>query len=99
VHTSKSAVSELLRIARRTVGSVVERVGGEARARSDPLAGLVRIGIDEISHRKGQRYITVVLDHVSVRLVWAAEGRSEATLETFFDALGPQRAAAIEQAA
>jgi len=56
----------------------------------------VRIGIDEISHRKGHRYITVVVDHDTGRLVWAAEGRSEATLEGFFDALGPERSKAIE---
>lgn len=39
------------------------------------LDGLRRIGIDEISHRKGQRYLTVVVDHDSGRLVWAAAGR------------------------
>lgn len=96
VHTSKSAVGELLRVAWRTVGSIVARVVADARAGHDGLDGLVRIGIDEISHRKGQRYLTVVVDHATGRLVWAAEGRSEATLEGFFDALGTQRAAAIE---
>ena len=38
----------------------------------DLLAGLERIGIDEISVRKGQRYLTVVVDHDTGRLVWAA---------------------------
>jgi transposase len=37
----------------------------------DLLAGLRRIGIDEISHRTGQRYLTVVVDHDTGRLVWA----------------------------
>ena len=44
----------------------------DIRARVDLLDGLRRIGIDEISHRKGQRYLTVVVDHDTGRLVWAA---------------------------
>jgi len=96
VHTSKSAVVALMRLAWRTVGAVVERVVADAEAGRDRLDGLVRIGIDEVSHRKGHRYLTVVVDHDTGRLVWAAEGRSEATLEAFFDALGPERSKAIE---
>ncbi len=34
-------------------------------------------------------------DHDSGRLLWAAPGRDAATVEAFFDALGPQRSAAI----
>lgn len=37
-----------------------------------------------------------MVDHDTGRLAWAAEGRSEATLEAFFEVLGPERAAAIE---
>jgi transposase len=94
-HTSKSALGELMRVAWRTVGRIIERVVGEFDL-FDPLDGLRRIGIDEISHRKGQRYITVVVDHDSGRLVWAAPGRDGATVRAFFDALGPERTAAIE---
>jgi transposase len=74
VNTSKSVVAELMRIAWRTVGGICERVCGEAAGEVDLLDGLRRIGIDEISHRKGQRYLTVVVDHDSGRLVWAAAG-------------------------
>ena len=94
--TSKSAVVSLVRCAWRTVGAIITRVVADAQPTADRLAGLVRIGIDEISHRKGQRYITVVVDHDSGRLVWAAEGRSEATLERFFDELGEAGCQAIE---
>src|SRR5215218_9150732 len=45
----------------------------------DRLAGLRRIGIDEISHKRGHRYLTVVVDHDTGRLVWAAPGHDEAT--------------------
>ena len=59
VHSSKKAVTELMRIAWRTVGAIVERISDDARARRDPLDGLTRIGIDEISYRRGHRYILV----------------------------------------
>jgi transposase len=94
-HTSKSAVTELMRIAWRSVGAIVGRVVEDSRALRDPFDGLVRIGIDEISYRRGHKYLTVVVDHDSGRLVWAAVGRDKKTLESFFDVLGEQRSAAI----
>ena len=94
-HTSKSAVAQLLRVAWRTVGSIITRVVTDARAATDPFDGLRRIGIDEISYRKGHKYLTVVVDHDSGRLVWVAVGRDKATLESFFDLLGAERSALI----
>jgi transposase len=85
----------LMRIAWRTVGAIVARVWADVDAREDRLNGLLRIGIDEISYKRGHRYLTVVVDHDSGRLVWAAPGRDRATLRLFFDQLGPQRTAAI----
>ena len=92
VHTSRVAVAELLRVTWRTVGRICGRVAAEQATRVDRLAGLRRIGIDEIAHRKGQRYLTVVVDHATGRLLWAAPGRDEHTLDGFFDALGPSDA-------
>ena len=95
-HCSKTAVCELMRIGWYTVGRIIERVVADERLRQgDPLEGLVRIGIDELSFRKGQRYITVVVDHDSGRLVWAREGRDKKTVLAFFTELGPERAARI----
>jgi transposase len=95
VHVSKTAVVELLRIAWRTVGAIVARVSADIDASVDRLAGLRRIGIDEISYKRGHRYLTVVVDHDTGRLVWAAPGRDDATLHRFFDQLGEDRAAQI----
>jgi transposase len=95
VQTSKTAVTRLMRIAWRTVGAIVARVCADIDASVDRLAGLRRIGIDEISYKKGHRYLTVVVDHDARRLVWAAPGRDKATLNRFFDALGQARCAAI----
>jgi transposase len=90
-HTALSVLTVFLRVAWRTVAAIVTRVVADGRDTNDLLAGLVRIGIDEISYRKGQRYLTVVVDHGSGRLVWAREGRNQETLGAFFDALGPER--------
>jgi len=95
VQTSKSAVTEVMRIAWRSVGAIVARVGADIDARVDRLEGLRRIGIDEISYKRGHRYLTVVVDHDTRRLVWAAPGRDTATLNRFFAALGEQRCALI----
>ena len=95
--SSSSAVSGLLQVAWRTVGAIISRVGDEARAARDPLEGLRRIGIDEVSYRRGHKYLVVVVDHDTKRLVWAGPGREKATLKRFFDALGEERCALIEQ--
>ncbi|KAB7740641.1 ISL3 family transposase [Nostocoides sp. F2B08] len=92
---SKSAVTELMRIAWRTVGAIITRVWADVEAVHDRFAGLRRIGIDEISYKRGHRYLTVVVDHDSGRLLWAAPGREKATLHRFFDALGEERCSQI----
>ncbi len=92
---SKSTVTELMRIAWRTVGSIIGRVWADIDTEHDRLAGLRRIGIDEISYKKGHKYLMVVVDHDQRRLVWAAPGRTSATVGEFFDLLGEDRCAQI----
>ena len=94
-HCSKSAVRDLLRVAWRTVGSIVTRVVADAEAAMDRFANLRRIGIDEISYKRGHKYLTVVVDHDTGVLLWAHPGRDQKTLEKFFDRLGEQRCAEI----
>jgi transposase len=94
-HAAASVVAALLRVTWRTVTAIVVRVVADLARGTDRLDGLARIGIDEIAHRKGHRYLTVVVDHDSGRLVWAAAGRDAATLRRFFDALGEARSAAL----
>ena len=93
--SSKTTVTALMRIAWRTVGSIITRVWADVDAHCDRLAGLRRIGIDEISYKKGHKYLMVVVDHDARRLVWAAPGRTSATVREFFDLLGPERCAQI----
>lgn len=95
VQCSKTAVTELLRVAWRTVGAIITRVQVDIDATVDRFDGLRRIGIDEISYKRGHRYLTVVVDHDTGALVWAAVGRDEATLSKFFEQLGVERCALI----
>ena len=94
-HAALTVVAMLLRVAWRSVADIVTRVVADGRDTIDRLAGLRRIGIDEISYRKGQRYLLCVVDHDTGRLVWAAKGRNQETLRRFFDALGDQRGALL----
>jgi len=84
---SKTAVVELMRVAWRTVGAILTRVWADTDAARDRFAGLRRIGIDEISYRRGMKFLTVVVDHDTGRLVWARPGRDRQTLRMFFDEL------------
>jgi transposase len=96
VNTSKTAICHLMRIAWRTVGRICERVAAEAKQGRDLYANLERLGFDEISVRKGQRYLTVVVDHYTGRLVWAHAGRDRKTVEKFLDTLGKDRCEQIK---
>lgn len=93
--TSKTTVTELMRVAWRTVGSIITRVSADIEAQVDRLEGLRRIGIDEISYKKRYKYLIVVVDHDTGRLVWAAPGRDHKTVRSFFEELGPKRSALL----
>jgi transposase len=96
VNTSKTAVSELMRIAWRSVGWICARVAAEAQAQRDVFSGLKRLGVDEISVRKGQRYLTIVICHDTGRLVWAHPGRDKKTVYKFLDLFGKDRCEQIQ---
>ena len=94
---SKTAVTKLLRTTWRTLGTLIRRVVDRAHdAGADRLDGLRLIGVDELSYRRHHEYVTVVVDHERRRIVWAARGKSAATLERFFEELGPERCAKLE---
>lgn len=95
-HTDKTTISKLLRSSWETIDAVVGRVVGE-QLNSRRLDGLLRIGVDEVSYRKGHRFLTVVADHdQGGRVVWAAEGRNSKVLEAFYDELGEAGRAALQ---
>lgn len=96
--TDKTTISRLLRCSWETVASIVMRVVA-THLDDSRLDGLYRIGVDEVSFRKGHRYLTVVADHdQGGAVVWAAEGKDHTVLDRFYDQLGPQRAAQLTAA-
>ena len=90
---AKTPIAGMLRIGWDTVGRIVERVVKD-HLDERRLSGLVAIGVDEISYRRGQRYLTSVVDHKAGAIVWCAPGRNAQTLQAFFDELG-ERASSI----
>ena len=84
----KTAVTKQMRIAWATVGKIVTRVVRRLQGAVDRLDGLRLIGVDELSYRRHHQYVTVVVDHERGEVVWAAEGKSAATLKQFFGAPG-----------
>ena len=61
------------------------------------LTNIEAIGVDELSRRRGQRYLTLVyqIDGHRKRLLWVGRERKAATLEGFFDWFGATRSAAL----
>lgn len=92
----KTTVARLLRVSWEAVARAVVRVVAE-RIDDARLDDLYRIGVDEVSYRKGHRYLTVVADHDrGGAVVWAAEGKKADTLRAFYTELGDERKARLE---
>ena len=75
----------------KSVATIVQRAvqyGLKNRAR--PAVHM--IGIDEVSRRKGQVYLTVVYDLARRVLLWVGEDRTEEAVKKFFtEEMGPRR--------
>ena len=96
-HMSRSAITNLMRLDWKTIGRCIER----AKTELDPepwkrFDNLKKIGIDETSYRKGHKYITVVVNHETNAVIWAADGYGREVLEKFFNLLTPEQRASIE---
>lgn len=93
----RSSIEKLMRIDWKTVGRCVER----AQLHLDPdadkrrLEGLVNIGVDETSYRKGHKYMTVVVNHDTGEVVWVHENHGKSVFEKFFEALSQEQRASI----
>ena len=77
-----------MRINWRTVGSIIKRVYDDhCPPQGRMFDGLKRIGIDETSYKKGHKYLAVVVNHDTGKLVWAGKGKTEEALDVFFELL------------
>lgn len=59
-------------------------------------AGLRILAVDEIAISKGHRYLTVVLDYLSGRVVWTGKDRTKETLGNFFAGMTTEQKQNIE---
>lgn len=92
---NKQAAADRYGVSWRAVNQMCVRLATEALGRVDLLDGLVAIAIDEVKYKKGHKYLTVVCDHFTGRVIWAAKGRSKQVVGEFFDLLGSVRAAEL----
>jgi len=93
--TDKTTIARFLRLDWDSVGRICQRVVAD-ELDADRLAGLVTIGVDEVSWRKHHHYLTLVTDHRRKKIVWGRAGKDSATLDAFFAELGEQRAAGLD---
>ena len=96
VYLPRSVVSEYMRIDWETVGRCVNRALNDIEPeRSRRLNNLVNIGIDETSYKKGHKYITVIVNHDTNTVVWAAQGHGKGVLTQFYRQLTPEQLSSI----
>ena len=93
----RSTTSYFMRVDWETVGRCVNRALHDLEPeRSRRLDGLVNIGIDETSYKKGHKYITVIVNHDTNTVVWASEGHGKSVLEKFYKQLTPEQLSSIK---
>jgi transposase len=54
------------------------------------------LAVDEIAVKKGHRYLTVVMDYLSGRVIYVGKDRKSKTLKTFFNQLNRKQRDSIE---
>ena len=92
-------VAEMERLHHSTVNDLDKRYMQKQVERAG-LPAPRAIGIDELSIRKGHNYRVIVSDLERGRPIWVGgEGRKEADMDLFFQALGEKKSARIELAA
>lgn len=96
-YITRSVVANYMRIDWQAVGNCIFRsLYALEPERFKRLNGLVNIGIDETSYRKGHKYITVIVNHDTNAVVWVADGHRKSVLKQFYKALSPEQLASIK---
>jgi transposase len=95
---SQAGVAELLRLSWDEVHGILNRAvrRGLQRRQAEPVP---RLGVDEKSFRKRHRYFTVVNDLDRGRVLYVAEGRRQASLDSFWGTLTAEQLAGVEAVA
>ena len=81
---TQKAAAEILKISASTISDILHRLITRTRA-GHKIRGLVTLGVDEISYRKGKKYATIVYDLDRSCVVWIGKGKGRATIDQFFN--------------
>jgi transposase len=81
---TQKAAAELLHLACSTFSDILHRAITRLRD-GHRVRGLKAIGIDEVSYRKGQKYVTVVYDLERACVIWVGQGKARETIDRFFN--------------
>jgi transposase len=92
--TNRKTLAQLMAVTWGTVTRVIGRVCADLK-QTTVFPPVRRIGVDEVSYRRGHRYLTVVVDHDTGRLVFAHEGKGADALGAYFESLTPAEREAI----
>jgi len=92
--TSKKEAGRLLGLSWDGIHHVMNRAvhRGLARRKAEPIPD---IGVDEKSFKKRHRYLTVVSDAGTPRVLFVAPGRKKESLDGFWETLSPEQTEAI----
>jgi transposase len=97
MNINKSVASKYMRCDWKTITRCISRTRLFLEPNTNErLNGLVNIGIDETSYRKGHKYMTVVVNHDTGCVVWIGLGHSTETLSAFFELLTEDQRASIK---
>ena len=81
---TQKASAQLLHMARSTLSDILHRTITRLRE-GHRIRDLTTIGIDEVSYRKGHKYVTVVYDLDRSCVVWVGAGKTRSTIDKFFN--------------
>jgi len=79
----------------KTVRKIDKQFLEEEYGKTD-YQGLRILAVDEIAIRKGHRYLTIVLDYLSGRVVWVGKHRRASTLMAFFNKMSKKQKDELE---
>ena len=81
---TQKAAAKLLNLPSSTFSDILHRTIKRIR-KGHKIRGLKRIGIDEISYKKGKKYVTIVYDLETSRVIWVGKGKDRACIDRFFN--------------